>query len=97
MKSDAKQMDLSEPRETLIYSGKESKLVMKQRFKLKYRCDFYVKLFPFDNSTCDFIFSIARIGNNSIRMKNDEFSVLYVHLMVKFLGYDILKFHTELK
>ena len=75
--SDAKEMDLSEPKETLIYSGEESQVVMKQRFKLRYRCDFYVKLFPFDNSTCDFIISIARIGNNSIRMKNDEFSVLY--------------------
>ena len=76
VKDDAKQMDLSEPRETLIYSGEDSLLVMKQRVKLKYRCDFFVKLFPFDNSSCDFMLSIARIGNNSIKMKNSEFSVL---------------------
>ena len=66
VKNDAMQMDLAEPRETLIYSGEESLLVMKQRFKLKYRCEFFVKMFPFDNSTCDFILSIARIGNNSL-------------------------------
>ena len=37
VKDNAKQMDLSEPRETLIYSGKDSLLAMKQRVKLKYR------------------------------------------------------------
>ena len=101
VKSEAMQMDLSEPRETLVYSGKESQLVMKQRFKLKYRCDFFVKLFPFDNSTCDFILSIARIGNNSIKMKNDDLSVLYDGPLTlnefEITGHTSSTFHTDRK
>ena len=64
-------------RENLIYHGAENTLVVSQRMKLKYRCDFFLLLFPFDDTTCDFYLSIRTVGNNSLKLINDENSVLY--------------------
>ena len=77
VKNDPMLMDSGIPRETLIYPGKENILVVSQRLKLKYRCEFFLVHFPFDDTTCDFYLSIRTIGNNSIRMTSDDNSVIY--------------------
>ena len=70
-------MDPSLSKETLIYPGKDHILVIKQRMKLQYRCEFFLVYFPIDDSICDFFLSILTIGNNSIMMTNDDNSVIY--------------------
>ena len=70
-------MKSEEPRETLIYSGIDNYLVMKQRLRLNYRCDFVVRNFPFDGQSCDFYISIKTTRNDSIKLTNDAESVTY--------------------
>ena len=70
-------MDPAFVRETQVYSGKENPLVIAQRMKLSYRCDFILVYFPFDETDCDFYLSIRTIKNDSIRLTNDENSVKY--------------------
>ena len=70
-------MDVSLAKETLIYSGKENILIVSQRMKLQYRCDFYLVYFPFDETTCDFYVSIRTNGNNSVMMTKNDDSVIY--------------------
>lgn len=64
-------------RETLIYPGKENAMIVSQRLKLKYRCDFHLVYFPFDVTICDFYLSIPTIGNSSVMMTKDANSVTY--------------------
>ena len=52
------------PREALIYPGKRNKLIVSQRMRLKYRCDFGLLYFPFDVTICDFSLFIRTIQNN---------------------------------
>ena len=77
VENDPEPGDTGEPRETLIYRGKDNMLVATQRMKLKYRCEFFLLYFPFDDTNCDFYLSIRTVGNNSIRLTNDENSVIY--------------------
>ena len=64
-------------RETLVYQGKENILIVSQRMKLKYRCDFFLLYFPFEETTCDFYLSIRTTGNNSVMMTKNDDSVIY--------------------
>ena len=70
-------VDPKYPRETLIYSGANNTLVVSKRMKLKFRCNFFLLFFPFDGTTCDFYHSIRTIGNSSLKLINDEYSVIY--------------------
>ena len=45
--------------------------------KIRYRCEFFVKNFPFDDGTCSFIISLAKNGNNTIVLTQDHESVSY--------------------
>ena len=69
VQNDPLPMNSGSPRETLIYPGKDNILIVSQRLKLKYRCDFLLVYFPFDDTTCDFYLSIRTIGNSSIIMR----------------------------
>ena len=70
-------MDAGLWRETLVYQGKENILIVSQRMKLKYRCDFFLLYFPFEETTCDFYLSIRTTGNNSVMMTKNDDSVIY--------------------
>ena len=70
-------MDGEKWKETLIYPGRENTLIVSQRMKLRYRCDFYLAYFPFDDTTCNFYISLLTIGNNSIMMTMRDDSVTY--------------------
>ena len=97
----AELMNPEEPRETLIYPGKENLLVMTQRMKLNYHCEFFLANFPFDDSSCDFIFSLVTVGNTSIRLTNNDDSVVYHGPLVlnefEIIGHRSDSFHTEKK
>ena len=70
-------MDAGLWRETLVYQGKENMLIVSQRMKLKYRCDFFLLYFPFEETTCEFYLSIRTTGNNSVMMTKNDDSVIY--------------------
>ena len=46
------------PMEEMIFSGADSDLIMIQRLKLEYICDFDLRKFPFDEQSCEFIMKI---------------------------------------
>ena len=50
---------------------------MSQRFKLDYRCDFFLRNYPFDVQRCNFILMMKLKGNNSIKLAEDNSSVIY--------------------
>ena len=75
--NEAKPMDSTLSEETQIYPGDENTLVISQRMRLNYRCNFFLVDFPFDETVCDFYLSLRLSRNNSIRMTNDENSVTY--------------------
>ena len=77
IKSGPKERDPCAPKELLIYPGAKNPLVVTQRMKLKYRCEFFVRNFPFDSQTCKFFISIVTNGNNTIKLTNDDNSVTY--------------------
>ena len=77
VQNDPLPMDSNLWNEVLIYPGKENMLIVSQRMKLKYRCDFFLVYFPFDETSCDFYLSIRTIGNNSIKMTKNEDSIIY--------------------
>ena len=70
-------LDIHVSKENLIYPGKDNMLKIQQRMKLKYRCDFILVYFPFDDSTCDFYLSILTNGNNSIKLSEDANPIVY--------------------
>ena len=77
IESNPKERVASAPKESLIYPGAHNPLVATQKMKMKYRCDFFVRNYPFDSQTCDFFISIVTNGNNTIHLTNDEYSVTY--------------------
>ena len=77
VENDALVMDSSFPTETLVYPGKENPLIISQRMKISYQCKFSLVTFPFDSSICDFHLSLRTAGNISIRLTNDETSIVY--------------------
>ena len=77
IKSAANERNVYDSKESLIYPGTKNPLVVTQKMKIKYRCEFYVQNFPFDNETCNFVISLARNGKNTIVLRNDEKSIAY--------------------
>ena len=77
IESNPKERVASAPKESLIYPGAHNPLVATQKMKMKYRCDFFVRNYPFDSQTCDFFISIVTNGNNTIKLTNDDNSVTY--------------------
>ena len=73
----AKTMNPEESRETQIYQGKDSWLILSQRIKSKYICKFSLANFPFDKSSCEFIITLDMTENNSIRLMDEIDSVVY--------------------
>ena len=61
--------DPNQLRETLVYPGKDNKIVVSRRQRLKYYCEFHLHYFPFDETTCNFILYIPTIKNTSVRLE----------------------------
>ena len=77
IKSNASARNANTPKESLIYPGAKNPLVVTQKMKMKYRCDFFVQNFPFDKEACRFIISLSKNGNNTIVLTQDNDSVAY--------------------
>ena len=76
-KSSPKPMTLEEHVEALLFEGSENDLVMNQRFKINYRCDFFLKNYPFDSQTCNFILLMKLKGNHSIKFAKMSPAIIY--------------------
>ena len=76
-KSNPLDMTLEEDIEGLLYPGSANNLVISQRFKLEYRCEFFLRNYPFDKQTCNFILMVKLKGNNSIELAEDDPAVVY--------------------
>ena len=76
-RSNPEKMNIVENVETLLFPGSENDLFMSQRFKLEYRCDFFVKNFPFDEQVCDFIMLMNVEGNKTIALAESRPPVIY--------------------
>ena len=70
-------MNPEESRETLIYPGTDSWLILTQRVKLKYPCNFELANFPFDKSICKFALSLDMTENNILKLMGGNQSVVY--------------------
>ena len=70
-------MALEESVEALLYDGSQNDLTMTQRFKLEYRCDFFLKNYPFDEQMCKFVLLMNLKGNNSIKFMENNPPVIY--------------------
>ena len=68
---------LEESVESLLYEGSENDLTMNQRFKLEYRCEFFVRIYPFDDQLCNFILTMNVKGNNSQKLVDGNSSIIY--------------------
>ena len=77
IKSKANPRSANTPKESLIYSGARNPLIVNQKMKTKYRCDFFVQNFPFNKEACRFIISLAKNGNNTIVLTQDNNSIFY--------------------
>jgi hypothetical protein len=77
-KSNPSEMDITESVETLQYPGSENDLFMTQRYKLEYRCTFFLKNYPFDKHVCHFILMMNREGNNTINFAENKPPVNYL-------------------
>jgi hypothetical protein len=55
--------------------------------------------FPFEDSSCDFILSMATVGNKSIKLTNDDQSVVYNGSLIlnefEIIGHGSDSFQTE--
>ena len=71
------EINLEEDVEALLYFGSKNDLVMSQRFKLEYRCDFFLRNYPFDEQACNFILMMKLKGNNSIKFAENNPPVIY--------------------
>jgi hypothetical protein len=76
-KSNPSEMDITESVETLQYPGSENDLFMSQRYKLEYRCTFFLKNYPFDKQVCHFILMMNVEGNNTITFAENNPPVNY--------------------
>ena len=76
-KSNPEKVDLEESIESLLYQGLENDLTMNQRFKLEYRCEFFVRNYPFDEQTCSFILMMNIKGNNSLKFMESIPPIIY--------------------
>ena len=70
-------MNLEEDIEALLYGGAKNNLFMSQRFKLEYRCDFFLMNYPFDEQTCNFVLMMNLKGNNSIKLDEHSSPIIY--------------------
>ena len=59
-------MDPVLPTEDLIFPGPQNDLVMIQKFKLEYLCNFHLQKFPFDDQRCDFLMKMRVPNNKSV-------------------------------
>ena len=70
-------VNLEESIESLLYEGAANDLTMHQRFKLEYRCEFFVVNYPFDEQLCSFILMMNLKGNNSLQFLEDNPPIIY--------------------
>ena len=77
IENDAHDMDPELYLEVLDYPGSQNSFLVSQRMRLKYRCDFILVYFPFDETICNFNLSLRVLGNNSMKLVRDENSVTY--------------------
>ena len=76
-RSKPEKADLEESVEALTYKGSDNDLSMSQRFKLEYRCEFSLQNYPFDEQICNFIMKMSLKGNNSIKLMEKTFPIIY--------------------
>ena len=70
-------MDPELHRENLCFPGSENDLVMIQKFKLEYLCNFNLQKFPFDHQECSFLMKIRVANNMSIMFMPVADAVVY--------------------
>ena len=70
-------VNLEESIESLLYEGAANDLTMHQRFKLEYRCEFFVVNYPFDEQLCSFILMMNLKGNNSLKFLENNPPIIY--------------------
>ena len=71
-------MDPVSSTEDLIFPGLQNELVMIQKFKLEYLCDFHLRKFPFDDQRCDFLMRIRVPNNKSVMFVPVAEAVVYI-------------------
>ena len=74
--------DTEEPTEgsvqdDLIYPGNDNSLIISQRVKLTYSCQFQLLKFPFDRQTCDMTLLMNRPNNNSVMFVESVPAIIY--------------------
>ena len=77
IKSKANARSVNDPKESLIYPGPKNPLHLYQKLKISFRCNFFVKNFPFDEEDCLFYLSLPRLGTNTIVFRRDNESIIY--------------------
>ena len=70
-------MDALLSTEDLIFPGPQNDLVMIQKFKLEYLCDFHLGKFPFDDQRCDFLMRVRVPNNKSVIFVPKTEAVMY--------------------
>ena len=76
-KTNPKKMSLEESVEALLYEGYQNDLIINQRFKLEYRCEFFLANYPFDEQVCKFNLVMNLEGNNTIKLVGNDPPIIY--------------------
>ena len=69
--------DIMNSIENFVHLGSKTQIVLKQRFKITYPCEFDLAKFPFDEHKCSFILKLRLQNNDSILFAKDEPAILY--------------------
>ena len=68
---------MEESVEALLYEGSKNDLTISQRFKVEYRCEFFLGNYPFDEQVCNFVLMMNLKGNNSIKLLENDLPIIY--------------------
>ena len=69
--------DIMKSIENFVHLGSKTQIVLKQRFKITYPCEFDLEKFPFDKHKCNFILKLRLQNKNSILFAKDTPAILY--------------------
>ena len=70
-------MDIADPFENKNFDSFQSVLELKQRFRIQYICTFYLKMFPFDEQSCNFLMHMDLQMDTAINFIMDGDGVTY--------------------
>ena len=76
-KSKPEKISLEESVESLLYEGSENDLTINQRFKLEYRCEFFLANYPFDEQVCNFKLMMNLQGNYTVKLLGNTPPIIY--------------------